>query len=159
MQKIDRLLAIEKIISEETIFSQEELLKRLKGVGISCTQATLSRNLRQLGVIRMPGEKGGYRYSLPDENRKQTLSEKGFNIVSVFRSLTEAKGMIVVKTIPGSASSAAYFIDNSGRFEIAGTIAGDDTFIIIPRDNIPISQVHSCLEMILPGLHEQIKGR
>jgi transcriptional regulator of arginine metabolism len=157
MQKVARLLAIEKIISEEIISSQDELLKSLKGQGISCTQATLSRNLRQLGVVRIPGGKGGYRYLLPDDNKKQPLTSSGYNIVSVFRSLIEAKGMLVMKTIPGSASSAAYFIDNSGRYEIAGTIAGDDTFLIIPRDNINLSQIHSCLEMILPGLHEQVK--
>ena len=69
MQKTKRLLAIEKIISEEDISIQEELLKKLKGKGISCTQATLSRNLRQLGVARIPDGSGGYKYSLPENIR------------------------------------------------------------------------------------------
>jgi len=60
MQKTKRLLAIEKIIGEEHISTQEELLKRLKGKGISCTQATLSRNLRQLGVGRIPDGTGAH---------------------------------------------------------------------------------------------------
>ena len=70
MQKTKRLLAIEKIITEENISTQEELLKRLKGKGISCTQATLSRNLRQLGAGRIPDGTGGYKYSLSEKVKK-----------------------------------------------------------------------------------------
>jgi transcriptional regulator of arginine metabolism len=157
MQKIARLLAIEKIISENEIASQEDLLKKLKVIGINCTQATLSRNLRQLGVIRVPSDKGGYKYSLSDNTKQNSGAGANLNTISVLRSVVDAKGLIVLKTIPGHASSTAFIIDNSGRYEIAGTIAGDDTLLIIPRDNISISQVHSCLEMIFPGFNEKVK--
>jgi transcriptional regulator of arginine metabolism len=157
MQKIKRLLAIEKIIAEENISSQDELLKKLKGEGISCTQATLSRNLRQLGVLRIPNETGAYRYSLPDNVKQSPEKEIKLNIISVIKSITDARGMVVMRTIPGHANSAAFYIDSAGRYEIAGTIAGDDTILIIPRDNITQFQVHTCLEMILPGLYKQIK--
>jgi transcriptional regulator of arginine metabolism len=156
MQKIDRLLAIEKIIAEETISSQEELLKRLKGSGISCTQATLSRNLRQLGVIRVPSATGGYKYSLPGSVKHPEPISSNPNILSAIISVTDACGMIVLKTFPGHASSIAFIIDNTTRYEIAGTIAGDDTVLIIPRDNITVPQVHSCLEMIFPGFRENV---
>jgi len=156
MQKIARLLAIEKIISEGEIASQEELLKKLKGEGISCTQATLSRNLRQLGVIRIPSDKGKYRYSLPESSKQSDGSGSILNIISVIKSIVDARGLILLKTIPGHASSVAFIIDNTNRYEIAGTIAGDDTILIIPRDNITLSQIHSCLEMIFPGLNEKI---
>ena len=66
MQKTKRLLAIEKIIAEENISSQDILLKKLKGKGIVCTQATLSRSLRQIGAGRIPDGKGGYRYIMSD---------------------------------------------------------------------------------------------
>jgi transcriptional regulator of arginine metabolism len=158
MQKVERFLAIEKIISKEIILSQEELLKRLKGEGISCTQATLSRNLRQLGVIRIPSDRGGYKYSLSESVKQSTRTESNPNIISAIKSLIEARGLLVLKTIPGHASSTAFFIDNAGRYEIAGTIAGDDTLLIIPRDEINLSQIHSCLEIIFPGLKEHIKG-
>jgi transcriptional regulator of arginine metabolism len=157
MQKISRLLAIEKIISEGNITSQEELLEKLKGEGISCTQATLSRNLRQLGIIRIPCEKGGYKYSLSEISKQSAGTVSSLNIVNVIRSIVDARGLILVKTIPGHASSVAFIIDNAGRYEIAGTIAGDDTILIIPRDNITLSQIHSCLEMIFPGLNERIR--
>lgn len=157
MQKTKRLIAIERIIVGENISSQEALLKKLKGKGIICTQATLSRNLRQLGVSRVPDGKGGYRYSLAVRNDASPAQEPKLNILPGIRSITGAGGLMVMKTIPGSANATAYFIDNSGRYEIAGTIAGDDTILIIPRDGITVNQVHACLELIIPGLHRQIE--
>ena len=157
MQKIERLLAIEKIIRETKISAQEDILKKLKGKGMPCTQATLSRNLRQLGVCRIPDGSGGYRYSLPDANKADADLSVKFSILPVIQEIIEAKEMFVIKTLPGNASNAALFIDNAGRYEIAGTIAGDDTILLIPRDGITSNQLHACLEIILPGLHSQIK--
>jgi len=159
MQKTKRLLAIEKIISEENISIQEELLKKLKGKGISCTQATLSRNLRQLGVGRIPDGSGGYKYSLSESTRNPEKVSIKLNIVPVIQDIVEAKGLMVIKTIPGNASNTAFFIDGAGRYEIAGTIAGDDTILVIPREGVTVQQVHTCLEIILPGIHEQIKSK
>ncbi len=160
MQKTERLLAIEKVITEGSISSQDELLKKLKGQGIECTQATLSRNLRQLGVSRGPDGRGGYMYFLPEPARPASARPAGrLNIVTVIIDIIEAKGLMVMKTMPGNASATAFFIDGSGRYEIAGTIAGDDTILIIPRDGVSLHQVHDSLEIILPGLHKQIKKR
>jgi transcriptional regulator of arginine metabolism len=159
MQKTKRLLAIEKIISEENVSTQDELLKKLKGKGISCTQATLSRNLRQLGVGRIPDGNGGYRYTLSENIRSSEKPELKLNIVPVIQDIVEAKGLMVIKTIPGNASNTAFFIDGAGRYEIAGTIAGDDTILLIPRDGVSIQQVHTCLEIILPGIHDQVKRK
>ena len=159
MQKSKRLLAIEKIIAEENISSQEELLKRLKSLGISGTQATLSRNLREIGVGRIPDGNGSYKYSLPGNGRNFVLPEMMVNIVPVIKDIVEAKGMMIIKTIPGNASSTAFFIDGTGRYEIAGTIAGDDTILLIPRDGVSLKQIHNCLEIILPGIHHQIRNR
>jgi transcriptional regulator of arginine metabolism len=159
MQKTKRLLAIEKIIAEANISTQDELLKKLKGRGISCTQATLSRNLRQLGVGRISNGSGGYKYSLSETIRRLANSPVKLNIVPVIQEIVEAKGLMVIKTIPGNASNTAFFIDGAGRYEIAGTIAGDDTILLIPRDGITLQQVHTCLEIILPGIHEQVKKK
>jgi transcriptional regulator of arginine metabolism len=159
MQKTKRLLVIEKIITDEVISSQEALLKKLKVKGISCTQATLSRNLRQLGAGRIPDGKGGYRYSLPHSPVSANSGTSRLQVLPVIEDIVDAKGLVVIKTLPGNASNTAIYIDNSSRFEIAGTIAGDDTILIIPRDGITIHQVHTCLEIILPGLHEHIKRK
>ncbi len=95
------------------------------------------------------------------------------NIVPVIQDIVEAKGLMVIRTIPGNASNTAFFIDGAGRYEIAGTIAGDDTILVIPREGFRVhtclntpgymsskrKQVHTCLEIILPGIHEQIKKK
>jgi transcriptional regulator of arginine metabolism len=159
MQKAKRLLAIENIITEYSISTQEDLLRRLRGRGISCTQATLSRNLRQLGVSRIPDGGGNYKYSLTENSRTAAVSGYKPNIVPVIQDVIEARGLMVIRTLPGNASNTALFIDGSGRYEIAGTIAGDDTILVIPRDGITPQQVHTCLEIILPGIHEQVKKK
>jgi transcriptional regulator of arginine metabolism len=157
MQKVARLLAIEKIIEEENISSQEELIRKLKGEGISCTQATLSRNLRQMGIIRIPDGKGGYKYTMPGAIRQQRDTDSMFNIITVIKQIIDANSMVIMKTNPGHANSVAVLIDDAERFEIAGTIAGDDTLLIIPRDNISLTHLHDSLELILPGLHNQVR--
>lgn len=159
MQKTKRLLAIEKIIAEENITSHEVLQKKLKVKGISCTQATLSRNLRQIGAGRMPDGKGGYKYFLPESNVSTSVSTGKVQILPVILDLVDAKGLLVIKTLPGNANSTAFYIDNKSRYEIAGTIAGDDTILLIPRDGITNHQVHTCLEVILPGLHAHVKKK
>lgn len=157
MQKSKRLIAIEKIILEERVQSQEELLKKLSKKGIRCTQATLSRNLREIGVIRIPDDSGGYRYALPLNVSESMGNERpGMNMLPVILGITDAKGLVLVRTLPGNANSTAWAIDNAGRYEIAGTVAGDDTIIVIPRDRISSRQVHACLEIIFPGLHEHV---
>jgi transcriptional regulator of arginine metabolism len=159
MQKTKRLLAIERLIAEEEISSQEVLLKKLKGKGISCTQATLSRNLRQLGAGRIPDGKGGYKYFLPESAGNVSSATGKLQVLPAIRDIVDAKGLLVIKTIPGNASNTAFYIDNTSRYEIAGTIAGDDTILVIPRDGISNNQVHTCLEIILPGLHEQVRRK
>jgi transcriptional regulator of arginine metabolism len=157
MHKAKRLLAIEKIIAGENISSQGKLLNRLNKRGIICTQATLSRDLRQMGVGRVSDGKGGYRYSLGEHQAGKETTAGKVRIFHAIRDVVDAKGMVVIKTIPGNAGSAAFFIDNASRYEIAGTIAGDDTILIIPRDGVTVNQVHACLEMILPGWHDKVK--
>jgi len=152
MHKIKRLRAIEKILGEEVVTSQGELLNHLEKAGIRCTQATLSRNLRQMGVSRISDGTGGYRYSVIEGGTGLPQPDPRLNFVPVIRDIIEARGLVVIKTIPGSAGSAAYHIDNCRKIEIAGTVAGDDTILVIPRDGIALGQVHSCLEMIFPGL-------
>ncbi|MGA1977737.1 MAG: hypothetical protein ABSG89_07760 [Bacteroidales bacterium] len=157
MQKTKRLLAIEKIIAEESISSHDSLLKKLKGKGINCAQATLSRSLKQLGAGRVPDGRGGYRYLIPEHEVTRPASAGKLHLLPAILDIIEAKGLLIMKTLPGNASNTAYYIDSAARFEIAGTIAGDDTILIVPRDGISNHQVHTCLEIILPGLHKKLK--
>ena len=157
MQKVKRLLAIEKIIEGGDISSQEVLMKKLVEEGISCTQATLSRDLRRLGVLRVPASKGGYRYIMQGKEAGTGGQMPEISMISVIRSLIDANSMVLIKTKPGYANSIGVTIDNASRYEIAGTIAGDDTLLVIPRDKISLQDIHECLELILPGMHKQAK--
>jgi transcriptional regulator of arginine metabolism len=112
-----------------------------------------------LGISRIPDGKGGYRYALTINKEATPDPRVGLNVISVIREIVEAKGLMVIRTIPGNANATAYYIDNTSRYEIAGTIAGDDTILLIPRDGITLNQVHSCLELIMPGLHKQVGGK
>ncbi len=159
MQKTKRLLAIEKIIVSENISSHGMLLKKLKGKGIASTQATLSRDLRQLGAGRISDGRGGYIYSLPEIAKNTPVAAGKQQVLPVIKDLVEARGLLIIKTLPGSASSTAFIIDNASRYEVAGTIAGDDTILVIPRDGITSQQIHNCLELIVPGLHGKIKRK
>ncbi len=128
MNKTNRLLAIKEIIQSKPIASQDELVIELRKRSFDVTQATLSRDLRELGVVRIHAE-GGVRYALSVESEERKLkSLVGFEIMSV--DCNEA--MIVIRTLPGRAPGVASFIDSLHSPEILGTVAGDDTVLVLP---------------------------
>jgi transcriptional regulator of arginine metabolism len=148
MNRVTRLALIEKLVRENVVGSQEELLRMMEGTGMKCTQATLSRDLRQVGISRGFDGSGGYRYLLPSGRDEVTETLPGSDTVAI-TGMTWAKGMLLISTLPGFASAVAIRIDRAGRYEIAGTVAGDDTILLIPRDNISNEAVEECLRSIL----------
>lgn len=148
----ERLMEIRRLIGNRNISSQDELMKILEKQGYEMTQATLSRDLKYLKVAKMPNDQAGYVYILP--NKEQVVEEaerpgQGFNGMI---SLDFAQGMAILKTLPGHASSIAYTLDNLNSYEIAGTIAGDDTILLIPRDGVSRSDLANLLKLRMPGL-------
>ncbi|MGI6218602.1 MAG: arginine repressor [Bacteroidaceae bacterium] len=137
--KRQRLDAIKIIVSSKEISNQEELLQELRNEGFKLTQATLSRDLKSLQVAKSSNANGRYSYVLPSEmQRKQqgyytnTLQE--IMDLAGFRSLDFSGNLAVVKTRPGYASSLAYDIDNLGLHDILGSVAGDDTIMLVLRE-------------------------
>lgn len=151
MTRSSRLLMIEKLVSDNNIISQEELLRLMEGTGMKCTQATLSRDLRQLGISRGFNGKGGYRYMLPGKKAQTAETIPGHESEAV-TGITWARGMMLIHTHPGFASAVALKIDRAGRYEIAGTVAGDDTILLIPRDNVSNEAVEECLSLIFKNI-------
>lgn len=147
MNRASRLILIEKLVSENVISSQEELLKLMEGAGNECTQATLSRDLRQLGISRGFDGSGGYRYLLPGKKGQASAITPGSESEAI-TGMIWARGMLLINTHPGFASAVAIKIDRASRYEIAGTVAGDDTILLIPRDNISNEAVEDCLSLI-----------
>lgn len=153
--KAQRLLAIRQIIQEEEIFSQEELLRALEKKEFELTQATLSRDLKQLKVVKAPGVNGEYVYSIPGQNRNVIAMgrpiENSFQSMG-FESLEFSGNLAVMRTKPGFAAGIASIIDDKSPFEIIGTIAGDDTIIIVAREGLSRQSVIDALAVIIPGM-------
>ena len=145
-------MEIRRLIGSRNISSQDELNKLLEKQGFELTQATLSRDLKYLKVAKMPDDKAGYVYILPD--REQVFEEReqlGPGLQGLI-SLDFAQGMAILKTLPGHASSVAYTLDNLDAYEIAGTIAGDDTILLIPRDGVSRSDLLNLIKTKMPGI-------
>ena len=151
--KGQRLDAIKMILSSKEINSQEDLMKELQGEGFPVTQATLSRDLKQLKVAKAASINGDYVYVLPNETMYHRIHTplKAVELMPVpgFKDIHFSGNIGVIHTRPGYASSIAYNIDNSDIPEIMGTIAGDDTiFIAIKEDadhNAIIDALHDNL--------------
>jgi len=154
--KNDRLEALRLIISSQQLGSQEELLYALQKAGFKLTQATLSRDLKQLKVAKAASMSGNYVYVLPNETMYKRVSAPN-NIrdmlkVPGFISINFSGNLGIIKTRPGYASSIAWNIDNSEVPEILGTIAGDDTIFIVIKEGIKHQEVVDALSDIVPNM-------
>lgn len=152
-EKSSRLEALRELIATRELASQEEVLKALAPMGFKLTQATLSRDLRQLKVVKQHASKGKYRYVLPSEPnyRRVSSQERGVLQAPGFRSIHFSGNMVVVKTRPGHASSIAYNIDNAEIPEILGTIAGDDTIFMVKKEGVTEEEVVNRLSKVMPN--------
>jgi transcriptional regulator of arginine metabolism len=148
MNKAKRLLEISRLIREHKISNQEELMEMLDENGFKYTQATLSRDLRALKAGKVADEVKGYIYVLPGSNNGDELADA---VSRGILSIDYSGNMAVIKTMPGFASGIALRIDGMNAFEIIGTIAGDDTIIVIARDGIGRQDLHRVLTTAIPG--------
>lgn len=154
-RKSNRLDAIKMIISGKEVGSQEELLKALENEGFEVTQATLSRDLKQLKVAKAANINGKYVYVLPNNimyKRTNAQSTSEMLMHSGFVSLQFSGNLAVIRTRPGYASSMAYDIDNRECADILGTIAGDDTIMMVIREGIPHERIQAFLSGIIPNM-------
>jgi transcriptional regulator of arginine metabolism len=144
------------LISSKELGSQEEVLKALQEEGFKLTQATLSRDLKQLKVAKAASMNGKYVYVLPNETmyKRVPSSQKAREMLNTpgYISLNFSGNMGVLKTRPGYASLIAYNIDNSDIPQILGTIAGDDTIFIALKEGSSRQQVTEELSQVVPGI-------
>lgn len=152
----ERLLEIRRLIARQSVSSQEELLKLLEDRGFEMTQATLSRDLKYLKVAKMPDDRFGYVYILPDRDQVFEGADLQGGGLGGLVSIDFAQGMMILRTLPGHAGSIAYTIDNLGAYEIAGTIAGDDTILLVPRDGVTRTDIINLLKLRIPGLINEL---
>ena len=154
-KKANRLDAIKMIISSKEVGSQEELLQELNREGFELTQATLSRDLKQLKVAKAAGMNGNNpcAAALGHAGKRSTDQSAGEMLRNNgFISLQFSGNIAVIRTRPGYASSMAYDIDNNEFSEILGTIAGDDTIMLVLREGVATSKVRQLLSLIIPNI-------
>ncbi|MDR0840940.1 MAG: arginine repressor [Christensenellaceae bacterium] len=139
------------IIDRYKIDTQEELASRLKEQGVQVTQATVSRDIKELRLIKVLSDDGAYKYATVDK------AEAGLKdrFISIFAhsvvSMTMASGLIIIKTIAGTAGSACETIDSLHWEEVAGTIAGENTIFVAVKDGVDAPELIHRFQALIKG--------
>ncbi len=133
MNKGQRHIKIREVIANNEIETQDELVDLLREAGYNVTQATISRDIKELHLVKVPLMDGRYKYSLPADQRFNPLQKLKRSLVDCFVSIDSAGHFVVMKTLPGNAQAVGALIDNLDWEEIMGTICGDDTCLLICR--------------------------
>lgn len=140
--KAKRQALIRQIVGEQSIKTQEELAESLRAHGMVVTQATVSRDIKEMHLIKVLSEDGGYRYATIDSKSDQGVGDRLIRMLSdSVEDLASANNLIVIRTIPGSAHVAGEAVDSLRWPEVLGTIAGDNTILVIVRSNDEVDAV------------------
>ena len=134
--KSKRQEKILELIADHSVQTQEQLLAELNEAGFSTTQATISRDIKQLHLMKAPDGMGGYRYAVSAQMPKLNFEEK---LQTIFRecvvSAENAQNLAIIKTMNGMANAAAFALDSMQDTDIVGTLAGDDTVLLVFHDS------------------------
>jgi transcriptional regulator of arginine metabolism len=149
-----RLTRLRQLVAGREAHSQGELQHLLEQEGFEVTQATLSRDLKHLRVGKLRDGRGGYRYVLPETGAAGSESSLIEDFRRGFLTIEFSGNQGVIKTLPGHANSVAFALDNLRVRGVLGTIAGDDTILVIPRDGVRRSTLAAALRARIPGLRE-----
>ena len=139
--KAKRQAMIREIIESQSIQTQEELAEALRGRGMVVTQATVSRDIKEMHLLKVLSDDGGYRYATMEKN-EQGMNDRLIRMLSdSVVEINSANNLIVIRTLPGSAHVAGEAVDSLRWPEILGTIAGDNTILVIVRSNDEVDSV------------------
>lgn len=134
MNKGHRHIRIRDIISKYEIETQDQLVQSLKEAGVDVTQATVSRDIKEMHLIKVPLSNGQYKYSLPPIQKYNTEEKLHRALTDAFVSMDGASHFLVLKTVPGNAQAIGSLLDHLNWTEMLGTICGDDTCLIICKE-------------------------
>ncbi|MBQ3166452.1 MAG: arginine repressor [Clostridia bacterium] len=148
MDKAKRQEQLLEIISKIEVNTQEELIKILEAQGLKVTQATISRDIKELGLVKTAGKSKKYCYSQAKDKQRDANKLLGLFRVAV-STITVAQNLVVLKTLTGNGSAVAATIDARGFAEIVGTLAGDDTVLVVTGDNEAAARVANELTSLL----------
>ncbi|AYC29537.1 transcriptional regulator AhrC/ArgR [Paenisporosarcina cavernae] len=145
MSKGQRHIRIRDLISKYEIETQDDLVELLKVAGFEVTQATVSRDIKELHLVKVPLQDGRYKYSLPADQRFNPMQKLHRAMTDAFVSIDGAGHFLVMKTLPGNAHSIGSLIDHLEWEDILGTICGDDTCLIICKSTEDIETIKTRL--------------
>ncbi|MCX8033450.1 MAG: arginine repressor [Thermoleophilia bacterium] len=150
MNKRQRQYLIRRIVKEEEIASQSELVERLSALGCRVTQATISRDLRELGLQKSRDRTGKVRYTIAvdAEERPDPASVCARMLKEFARLIDTAQNLVVVRCDPGTAPGLARAIDELDHELIVGSVAGDDTILVVCKDGQSAATVHAYLSSL-----------
>jgi transcriptional regulator of arginine metabolism len=131
--KGQRHVKIREIITNNEIETQDDLVETLRNAGFNVTQATVSRDIKELHLIKVPLDDGRYKYSMPADQRFNPMQRLRRALSDHFVSIDYTDNLVVLKCLPGTANTISALLDNLDWNEIMGTISGDDTILIICR--------------------------
>ena len=144
--KSSRHEKILEIINRQPIETQDELLEALSREGCKVTQATISRDIKDLRLVKTLGSDGRYRYTASPDNTVDIRSSFSHLLITSVLSIDRAQNIVVVKTLGGMANALCAALDSMGNHAIVGTLAGDDTIFIACRENDDASQLMAYLK-------------
>jgi transcriptional regulator of arginine metabolism len=151
--KAEKFSIIEEIITSCEVGNQDELLRLMAARGVVVAQASLSRYLKQMKVLRMINERGNYVYQMPNKVEVEDSYVSGELLSGGFSTTVEFSGnIVVIHTRPGYASSLASEIDGRARSVIIGTVAGDDTIFAVKKEELDQRDVEEVLSRIIPSI-------
>ena len=147
--KGQRHIRIRELITTNEIETQDELVDQLREAGYPVTQATVSRDIKEMHLIKVPSVDGRYKYSMPTDQRYNPIHKLKRSLSDNFVSIDSTENLIVMKCLPGTANAIGALIDNLEWPELLGTICGDDTILLIIRNKQQSNQiVTQILDMI-----------
>jgi transcriptional regulator of arginine metabolism len=139
-------MKILEVIKDEIVETQEDLAQRLRQDNMAVTQATISRDIKELSLIKVPTGDGRYKYALPDDQYSSSASDRMKRVLSDYVvGFDYSENLILVKTLSGMASGVGEAIDTLRWKEIIGTVAGDNTVMVVVR---PKEAVHYVVERL-----------
>ena len=133
--KNSRQQKILELIEKYDIDTQETLIERLREVGVAVTQTTISRDIKQLKLVKGMTGKGTYKYILPEVKRENNIPVLNSALTESVVKIEAARNIVVIKTFPGMANALAVCVDTLEHANIVGSVAGDDTIIIVTHDD------------------------
>ena len=150
--KLERHSKIVELIGKYEIETQEELAEKLTQAGFNVTQATVSRDIRELKLTKVPGENGRQRYMVLESPRGTSASKYIRILKDGFVSMDMAQNILVIKTVSGMAMAVAAALDAIKFHEVVGCIAGDDTIMLVVREGCTETGVKNALSLIIPNI-------